>query len=101
MTAGSGAINRNQKLLKIKGKLSSQYQHTQTIPNRGAPPQEEYLEREGSCGFLGVHEGDPTGQAAADDLQKHYSRVGPDQQQFPTDQENSQLRINSQSNSQQ
>lgn len=89
MAVGSGSLNRNQKLLKIKGKLSSQYQHTQTIPNPGAQPQDEYMEQDGSCGFLGVNESDPNGPGGVDDIQKHFNRAGPEQQQFPIDQENS------------
>lgn len=40
----SGSMNRNNKLLKIKGKLSSQYQHTQTIPNPAVQPQDEIMD---------------------------------------------------------
>ena len=73
MAVMNGSINRNnQKLLKIKGKLSSQYQHTQTIPNPGMQPQDEFVEQgEASRSMIQVNEGgEAIGQppSALDDM---------------------------------
>lgn len=101
MVAASGSLNRNQKLLKIKGKLSSQYQHTSTIPNPGAQPQDECPDQEGSRSLRAVNESDPNGPSGADDLQKQTSKAGQEQQSFQNDQDNSHARVSSQTNSQQ
>ena len=58
------------------------------------------MEQDGSRSFLGINESDPNGPSGADDHHKLTNKAIQEQQSFQNDQDNSQHRINSVSNSQ-